>query len=412
MVSATLLAAPAETDVERAPTLEDAQQVAQWLHEKYQIPKILLFGSVAKGTATVNSDIDLVLIYDDLDYNIRFHFESELKAQSGEYSGFSTDVILTDRPEWKCRTQQVLNCFEAAIAPETIVLLNYPAQAHIKWAKQIGRYNTMQQEAEEHLKDLCKSIRDSQHNALAKEKEISALVAEKQNTLDQLKRERLVTVCGDLALVIEHGLKGLIAVSGGKLRWTHDGIKLANRVPEHLQPVCQLVPKSILKELYKWREASTYHKILAKMEITTEELHQLVIEYSQVAERFSRSVTNAYEEVTGQTKVTLEAKAECDFLANKRAQIDLWHGVPVDVEINQPQHYMQHIKTVTPTGFWAKFFSKLSIFFDQSDNGRSSYQPDTKSVQPYKLVPKCGVIGPRSKKPCILPPHHKGPHRY
>ena len=54
-----------------APTIKEATELAKHLSSKYGIGKILLFGSVAQGTATVDSDIDLVAVFDDLDYTQR-----------------------------------------------------------------------------------------------------------------------------------------------------------------------------------------------------------------------------------------------------------------------------------------------------------------------------------------------------
>lgn len=50
------------------------------LHEKYGLVKIGLFGSYAKGTATENSDIDLVIVTEKKDFFIREDLKEFLES--------------------------------------------------------------------------------------------------------------------------------------------------------------------------------------------------------------------------------------------------------------------------------------------------------------------------------------------
>ena len=65
--------------------------------------KVLLFGSVARGEQCLHSDIDLVAIFDDLDYSRRFAVQSELEGRAKAACGHSVDLHVTDRPEWTRR---------------------------------------------------------------------------------------------------------------------------------------------------------------------------------------------------------------------------------------------------------------------------------------------------------------------
>lgn len=69
--------------------------------------RVVLFGSVARGDATEHSDIDLVAIYDDIDYSKRQAIAVPAEATATEAAGCSVDVLVTDRPEWKMRTTRV-----------------------------------------------------------------------------------------------------------------------------------------------------------------------------------------------------------------------------------------------------------------------------------------------------------------
>ena len=42
--------------------------------------RVLLFGSAARGEATAESDVDLVVIFDDLDYRYRQEIEAKLQG--------------------------------------------------------------------------------------------------------------------------------------------------------------------------------------------------------------------------------------------------------------------------------------------------------------------------------------------
>ena len=59
------------------PTLTAAQRAADALAEA-GVGRVLLVGSVARGEQEQDSDIDLVAIYDDLDYEERWARRSDL----------------------------------------------------------------------------------------------------------------------------------------------------------------------------------------------------------------------------------------------------------------------------------------------------------------------------------------------
>ena len=53
-----------------APTIDDARRAGQALADA-GAREVMVFGSVAKGEARPYSDIDLVVVLDDLDYRSR-----------------------------------------------------------------------------------------------------------------------------------------------------------------------------------------------------------------------------------------------------------------------------------------------------------------------------------------------------
>lgn len=104
-----------------APTMDDARRAAEELIAA-GAGRVLLFGSLARGEQRGASDIDLVAVYDDLDYAERARRRCALERRARSASGFDVDVIVTDLPEWTVRSERVPASVEARIAAEAICL--------------------------------------------------------------------------------------------------------------------------------------------------------------------------------------------------------------------------------------------------------------------------------------------------
>ena len=107
---------------------------------------MLVFGSVARGDQHADSDIDLVAIFDDLDYQQRFYAKSDVRERAEQAAGCKVDVHATDWPEWVMRTQNVSSSFEAHIASEAVVLWDRePKDVH--WDKPMCKAVSNHEEA-------------------------------------------------------------------------------------------------------------------------------------------------------------------------------------------------------------------------------------------------------------------------
>ena len=60
--------------------------------------------------------IDLIAIYDEIDYSKRGEVAEPLRVAAAEAAGFPVDVLVTDRPEWKMGTTRVHTSLEARVA--------------------------------------------------------------------------------------------------------------------------------------------------------------------------------------------------------------------------------------------------------------------------------------------------------
>ena len=132
------------------PCRADAERAAAALADA-GVGRVVLFGSVARGKATIRSDIDLVAIYDDLDYRRRDQSQDELSALARAAAGHPVDVIVTDRPEWKIRTEQVTTSVESRAARSGVVLVDRKAVAEVNWGKEMVAPTSDHAEAVERL---------------------------------------------------------------------------------------------------------------------------------------------------------------------------------------------------------------------------------------------------------------------
>ena len=186
-----------------APTVREAQRAAERLVEA-GAGRVLLFGSVACGRATVRSDIDLVAIFDDIDYRERLGIRSELRAAAESVVDSPVEVFVTDRAEWRRRTQEVSASFEAGIAASAVVLVDRPAGA-VRWDKEIGLADNNTDEALGRLDEASKALSTMTRAMHPDEWEMT------DPQEDHATRWRLIDVCSAGAMATETALKALAA---------------------------------------------------------------------------------------------------------------------------------------------------------------------------------------------------------
>ena len=118
-----------------APSLQDAQRAAEAVaHLDAGI--VLLYGSIALGTATEDSDIDLCLVFDDLgDYSQRWPLATSAQSAVSAATGRPANIHVCDRPEWRALCECV-SSFERHIASYAVVLRERPPR-EVDWDKQM-----------------------------------------------------------------------------------------------------------------------------------------------------------------------------------------------------------------------------------------------------------------------------------
>ena len=103
-----------------APTLEDARKAGEALTDA-GARKVLAYGSVVAGGTDPVSDIDLVAIFDDVDYKNRWQFRLRLMDIAGNACGHYVAIWVTDMSKWTAQNKMA-SSFAAAIRDDLVVV--------------------------------------------------------------------------------------------------------------------------------------------------------------------------------------------------------------------------------------------------------------------------------------------------
>ena len=243
-----------------APTPAEAERAADALAGA-GVARVLLFGSVARGDATEHSDVDLIAIYDDLDYRDRNLKELELTSLAVDAAGRQVDVYVTDRPEWRARTEQVRSSFERSAAVEGIVLFERPG-GEVDWSKEITVPISDYDEAVERLADVHKAL-----SALGDCLTPGAVENLKRERLglegeaDAEYEARLERSCAAGHLTVENAVKALIHLASTPMEsaWGHDLRRLCSLLVEpYAAEVISRLDQVGFEKLEGWQTKARY----------------------------------------------------------------------------------------------------------------------------------------------------------
>ncbi len=210
------------------PSLRDAERAAEVLVEA-GVGRVVLFGSVARGEQTARSDIDLVAVYDDLDYDQRDSMTDSLREAAEEASGYPIQLLVTDRPEWKTRTEGIETSMERHVASYGKVLADRPALG-VDWDKPMVSATNALGEARAMLGSVDAGVAQLR----------SYLAGAVRNRQEQAKdpdrySTALLWACAAAHAVVADSIRALIHLAAvpGTTTWGHDISELCDRL---LQP--------------------------------------------------------------------------------------------------------------------------------------------------------------------------------
>ena len=255
-------AAAAGAGLPTAPGMADAKRAADALVDA-GVGRVLVFGSVARGDASKDSDIDLVAIYDDLgDYSDRWNRRCDLERRAWEAVGYSTDVTVTDAPEWAVRTTKVPCSFEARIVSDAVAIAETARHARIDWDKEIGLPDNPTAELQQRFTDLTKAVSELAKRLRPTLEEEDAA---DEGDLDELafhENVRWARTMGEVHMVIECAAKAThIATVGTAAPRDH---RISVLIAPQPPAVCDAFAAAAqehginLDNLHVWRAGSVY----------------------------------------------------------------------------------------------------------------------------------------------------------
>ena len=244
--------------VTKAPCRADAERAAALLVSA-GVSRVMLFGSVARGEATEDSDIDLVAIYDDLDYADRFARKRELSRLAGNAVEHSVDVLVTDRPEWKARSERVPTSLESWVDRDGIVLIDRGV-GEVDWAKEMVLPVSGYEAAVRRLSEVAEAIATVDGHLTPEDLERTMRDLGRHDTASRLMLARLKNACGQVQRAVESSVKAL-AHAAGRRRYLggHDIRDLCDKLtePHRSEIVTRLVPVGA-DEITRWHLESRY----------------------------------------------------------------------------------------------------------------------------------------------------------
>ena len=306
----------AMVDPSLVPTLAEAERAAQVL-ARAGAGMVLLFGSVAKGAARRLSDIDLMVILDDLDYATRQDQTIKLEKLARAEVGCRVDVHLTDRPEWKMRTEQVVTSFENRVKGHAVLMVDKPA-GQVKWDKKMVMPENDYQEAVERLHrvfyglaGLASSLTPGPYQRRM-EKE-----CQKKEAFAAFEG-RLERGCPFGHLTVETAIKALIHLSASPEAqpWGYDIDKLLPQLHEPYKSEIESRLATALPYLQNWQEQARYERTFTP---TPEVFTEITKAACQVALYTADQIDPAQQIVTN-------VRWTASFIEQQLARLDLHTG--------------------------------------------------------------------------------------
>lgn len=245
------------TTVMSPPCMADAERAAEAIAVE-GVSEILVYGSVARGEAGPDSDIDLVAIHDDLDYSTRGDRSHDLKELAGSVVVHRVSVYVTDWPEWAHRATQVSTSLESAITSDAVTLYHREPNG-VRWEKEIGMPTTNEGEAAGRLHNARRALFGLQGQLRLSDSERSALEDRDPGYYLFSMRDRMCILCAHAHIAMETSLKALIHLGGVRPARTHNLDQLLGALPAGPRDqLRRLFVEITPKQASKWREAGAY----------------------------------------------------------------------------------------------------------------------------------------------------------
>ena len=252
------------------PTLAEAERAAKVVAGA---GRVLLFGSVARGEAHYHSDIDLLVIFDNLDYAARRDIARELEGLARAEVGCSVDVHLTDRPEWRMRTEQVVTSFENRVKGHALLMVD-KEPGEVDWDKEMVMPRSDYEEALERLAQVEKALTGIAASLVPDPSQRLMEETGQETTAFAYYETRLARGCAAGHLTVETAVKSLIHLSSSPKSqpWGHKIDELLPQLPEpHKSEIETRLAAVGVKTLQGWQQQARYEQhVTPTAEVFTE----------------------------------------------------------------------------------------------------------------------------------------------
>lgn len=197
--------------IDSPPTVATARAAAEAIAETVPgVQKIGLFGSLARGEATVGSDIDLLVVFHDMDYQDRKRLAGHCRS-AARCAGHEVSVVTTDDYEWHLRSG-LATTLERAIAADLQSLYESddptPVVCHEK-RTQMDKPTSDLGEAYNRIEEAGRAYMDAVDKYLPNEEERELQRYDPDDMLTWYQYERYLGIIKNIDLVLEIYLKAL-----------------------------------------------------------------------------------------------------------------------------------------------------------------------------------------------------------
>ena len=300
-----------------APTLDDAHRAADAL-SRLDPGLVLLHGSVADGTADGNSDLDLVVVFDDLgDYSQRPLLRRRAKEAAEGAIGRRVDVRVTDRPEWEARCACV-SSFERHVAAGAVTLRERRA-GDVDWHKEIPIPPTDEGMAQASLDAVAQALEELIQGLTPYTQETEAMESGDAAREAVSRARRMRRVCASAQTAMETGLKALNhALPGPHPPRTHDLAGLIGLLPvepDERDRLAAAIEGLDLSAAAQWREMGTYPGDFAADIVAERSTPEQAAKMVNAAARLTLAVVDLIEDRLGESDASREVRTELRRLA-------------------------------------------------------------------------------------------------
>lgn len=244
------------------PTIDDARRAGRALTDA-GAREVMVFGSVAKGEARTHSDIDLVVVLDDLDYRSRRETAWALQDLAAEAVGQPVDVWLTDVPEWAAQNRCAASFAAAIRADLTPVAARDGDDGAVRWDKEQVMATSDTEAAWRRLEEVRTQLRRLIRRHHRDDRERQAQAAGDHDEYHDLRADRLVEACAAAAVAIESSFKALgteARIDPSLLHYNHRIGPIVDMLPEADQAAAGsiLAGPVTAENVSAWRTLSDY----------------------------------------------------------------------------------------------------------------------------------------------------------